>query len=398
MFKWNRNLKVLFFINVSISLSSSLVSPLFPLFLDNLGATVSEISFVLFTGGVAATILMVPSGLLSDRFRRRNILILSCIMLGSGAFYLTTVTSWSQSVFGIMLFLSALSIFLPARHTIVADNADPSVMTTTYSLMNVAWPTGSIIGPVLGGFLADRYGWNYTFYVATLVSLASIIPTFFFKRTYRGDKKRDKKKFKGELFKRDFIILLIVFSLFQIFASAAMGIMDPVVPLYLTQTFNVDKTTVGFFFSMGIGVATLLAQFPSGILADKYGRKRVLAYSILPLPFILLLWPYVQNYLFIAVLYMFIMGLWSMTWSVAVAYLMALTPTLERGFVISIRQAAIRLGFTVGPLIGGYFWVAHGTKTPFSISAVFFALSLLLIWFLKNSEEATETPSNKRTF
>ena len=398
MFKWNRNLKVLFFINVSISLSSSLVSPLFPLFLDNLGATVSEISFVLFTGGVAATIFMVPSGLLSDRFRRRNMLILSSIMSGAAAFYLTTVQSWTQSVFGIMLFLSAFSIFVPARHTMIADNADPSVMTTTYSLMNVAWPIGSMIGPALGGFLADRYGWNYTFYVATLVSLASIIPTYFFKRTYKGDKKRDKKKFKGELFKRDFIILLIVFSLFQIFASAAMGIMDPVVPLYLTQTFNVDKTTVGFFFSMGIGVATLLAQFPSGVLADKYGRKRVLAYSILPLPFILLLWPYVQNYLFIAVLYMFIMGLWSMTWSVAVAYLMALTPTLERGVVISIRQAAIRLGFTVGPLIGGYFWVAHGTKTPFSISAVFFALSLLLIWFLKNSEEATETPSNKHTF
>jgi len=391
MFKWNRNLKVLFFINVFTSLSSGLVSPLFPLFLGNLGADISEISFVLFTGGVAATIVMVPSGLLSDRFRRRNVLILSSIMSGAAAFYLTTVQSWTQSVFGIMLFGSAFSIFIPARHTMIADNADPGTMTTSYSLMNVAWPIGSMIGPALGGFLADRYGWNYTFYVATLVSLASIIPTYFFKRTYKGDKKRDKKKAEGEFFKRDFIILLIVFSLFQIFGSAAMGIMDPVVPLYLTQTFNIDKTTVGFFFSMGIGVATLLAQFPSGVLADKYGRKRVLTYSILPLPFILLLWPYVLNYLFVTILYMFIMGFWSMTWSVAVAYLMAITPTLERGFVISIRQAAIRLGFTVGPLIGGYFWVAHGTKTPFFISAVFFALSLLLIRFLKNSREVKET-------
>ena len=375
-----------------MSLSRNLVYPLFPLFLDNLGATVPEISFILFTGGVAGTILMVPSGLLSDRFRRRNMLILSSIMSGSAAFYLTTIQSSTQSIFGIVLFLSAISIFLPARHTMIADNADPSTMTTSYSLMNAAWPIGSMIGPILGGFLADRYGWNYTFYAATLVSLTSIIPTYFFKRTYKGDKKRDKKKVEGGFLKRDFIILLTVFSLFSIFASAAMGIMDPVVPLYLTQMFNVDKTAVGLFFSMGIGIATLLAQFPSGVLADKYGRKRVLAYSILPLPLMLLLWSYVQNYLFITILYMLIAGFWSMTWSVAVAYLMTLTPTLERGFVISIRQAAVRLGFTVGPLIGGYFWVAHGTKTPFFISAVFFALSLLLIWFLKNGEEVKEKP------
>lgn len=229
------------------------------------------------------------------------------------------------------------------------------------------------------------------FYVAALVSLASIIPTFLFKRTYRGDKKRGKKKVEGEFFKQDFIILLIIFSLFQIFGSAAMGILDPVIPVYLTWMFNVDKTTVGFFFSMGIGVATLLAQFPSGILADKYGRRRVLACSITSLPLMLLLWPYVQSYLFITILYMFIAGFWSMTWSVSAAYLMVLTPTFERGLVMGIRQAAIRLGFTIGPLIGGYFWVAYGTKTPFFISAIFFALSLLLIWFMKYSEEVNKT-------
>jgi DHA1 family multidrug resistance protein-like MFS transporter len=387
MFKLNRNLRVLFVINVSISLSSSLISPLFPLFLDDLGVAISEIGFVLFAGGIVATILMVPSGLLSDRFRRRNILILSFIMLGSAAFYMTTVESWTQSIFGIMLFLGALSIFLPSRHTMIADNADLGNMTSTYSLMNVAWPTGSIIGPVLGGFLADRYGWNYTFYVAALFSLASIIPTCLFKRTYEGDKKRDKKKIKAEFFKRDFIILMIVFSLFQIFGSVARGILDPVVPLYLIRKFNVDKTTIGLFFSVGIGLATLFAQLPSGILADKYGRKRVLAFSVVPLPFLLLLWSYVGNYLFITMLYMFIAGFWSVTWSVAVAYLMIHTPTLERGLVIGIRQTAIKLGFTIGPLIGGYSWVALGTKTPFFISAVFFALTLLPICFLKDNKK-----------
>ena len=379
----NRNLKVLFVINLAFSLCLGLVSPLFPLFLDGTGANILEISLVLFIGGVAATIIMVPSGLLSDRYRRRNILILSSIMYGLAAFYLTTVKSWEQSILGFTLFSSAFSIFLPARHTLIADNADSSRMATTYSLMNVAWPVGLMIGPVLGGFLADNYGWNYTFYVAVLVSLLSIIPTYFFKRTYKGDKMLDKKKANGTFFTRGIIILLFLFSLSQIFLSSARGILDPVIPLYLTQNFNINETTVGFFFSMGLGVATLVAQVPSGMLADRYGYKRILAYSILPIPIIMLIWPLMGSYLFLMIVYMFIVGLWSMTWPVAQAYLMNLTPILKRGLVISIRQTAVRLGFTIGPLIGGYFWYTYTSTAPFYVSSVFFALSFFLILLLR---------------
>ncbi len=385
MFRLNRNLKVLFIINLAIALCYSSVYPLFPLFLNDLGASVVEISLVLFIGGVCSTAIMMPAGLLSDRYRRRNILILSSALLALAMLYLAMVSSWEQSIIGFLLYLCAFSLFLPARHTLIADNSEIRSMTTTYSFLNISWPVGSIIGPALGGFLADNYGWNYAFYVAASVSLVSIVPAFLFKRTYRGDKKRDREETGGTFFTKEVVILLVVFSLSQIFLTTAIGMMDPVVPLYLTQTFKVSKTAVGFFFSMGRGVATLATQIPSGLLADRYGRKRILSLSILPLAIIISLWPSIQNYVLLMLLYMFIIGFWSMTWPVTPAYLMNLTPTLERGRVISINQTAIRLGFTVGPLIGGYFWHAYSPTTPFYVSAVFFALSSLFVLLLRRS-------------
>jgi len=341
---------------------------------------------VLFLGGLAATTVLVPSGLLSDRYRRRNIIVLSSIISGVAALYLTTVKSWGQSVPGIALFSAAFSMFIPASQTMVADNTEPGRMAATYSFMNASWPIGAIIGPVLGGFLAENYGWNYTFYVAALASLLSIAPTYYFKRTYRGDKRRDRKKEEIAFFGREVLVLLIIFSLFQIFLNGAIGIMDPLVPIYLTERFHVSETAVGFFFSMGLGVATLLAQIPSGILADRYDRRRILTFIVLPLPFIMLLWPLMGNYPLLMMLYMFIVGLWSMTWASASAYLMSLTPVLKRGLVISIRQTAVRIGFTIGPPIGGYFWYANPT-IPFYVSAVFFALSLFNILLLKKPEK-----------
>lgn len=383
MARLNRNLKVLFVINLAFSTCVGLVSPLFPLFLDGTGANILEISFVLSIGGVATVILMVPSGLLSDRYRRRNILILSSIMYGLAAFYLTTVRNWEQSILGFVLFSSAKTLSLPAGFTLIADNADPKRMAQTFGLMETAWPAGLMIGSLLGGFLADNYGWNYTFYVVVLISLLSIIPNYFFKRTYKGDKMLDKKQTKGTFFTRGIIILLLLFSFSQLLLASASGILNPVIPLYLTENFNVSETTVGLFFSMGLGLATLVAQIPSGMLADRYGYKRILVYSILPIPIILLFWPVIGDYLLLMILYMFIAGLGSMSGPVAPAYLMNLTPTLRRGFVISMSETAVRIGFTISPLVGGYLWYAYGPTIPFYASAVFFALSFFLILILR---------------
>jgi predicted MFS family arabinose efflux permease len=134
---------------------------------------------------------------------------------------------------------------------------------------------------------------------------------------------------------------------------------------------------------MGLGLATLVATVPSGMLADRHGYKRVRVYSLLPVPIILLFWPVIGDYLLLMILYMFIVGLVTMNWSIAPAYLMNLTPTLERGFVISISETAVRIGFALGPLIGGYFSYIYSSAAPFYVSSVFFALSFFLILFLR---------------
>jgi len=130
-----------------------------------------------------------------------------------------------------------------------------------------------------------------TFLIAALFSFASISPAFFFKRPYKRDREQTQRNIDARSSRRDFIVFLIVCVLFQLFLSAAVGIINLVVPLYVTQTFNVDKATIGILFSLGMGAATLVAQIPSSILADKYGREGILSYSILPLPIIIVFWP-----------------------------------------------------------------------------------------------------------
>jgi predicted MFS family arabinose efflux permease len=310
--------------------------------------------------------------------------MVSSVMACIAALYLTTAKNWGHSILGVVLFLSSFAIFMPSRNTMIADNTDPNNMPATYSIMNIAWPVGLIIGPLLGGFLADNYGWNYVFYLTAFISLLSIIPAYFFRRTTKGNKRLAKKNDKIKFFNKKTILFLFVFSLFLIWASSALGVLDLVVPLYLTKTFNLNKTSIGSFLSMGLGLSTLLSQIPSGILANKYGLGKVLTYCILPLPVIMILWLLIQNFIFLLILYMLIWGLWSMTWSITQSYLMDFTPTLKRGLIESFRQTSIRFGLTIGPIVGGYFWQFYSPATAFLATAGCFAISLLFIVLSRN--------------
>lgn len=391
MLRLGRNLMFLFIINLVMALCMNVINPLFPLFVQGLGASVFEISLVLFAQGLLSTVLMIPSGFLSDRYSRKGMIALSTLMVGIPPFFYALVTSWKQTIPWAMMFMGAIAVFLPPRMTLIADNTEPKIRATVYGIMNLTWPIGGLIGPIIGGFLADHYGWNYSFYFVTSLSLLCLIPAFLLREPCRGSRKERGKKAHGTFFKKEILFVLAVFSLFQIFGNTGRGILNPVIPLYLTDKFQVSKTQVGLFFSAGFGVAILLAQIPSGLLADRYGRKRFMTCCVSMIPVLSMLWPWLNDYLLLTILFMLITGLWSTTWPASTAYLMDLTPTLRRGITIAFRQAAVRLGFTIGPLVGGYLWEAYGPTSSFYASAISFAISFVLVLLLR--EQTNEPPS-----
>ena len=51
-------------------------------------------------------------------------------------------------------------------------------------------------------------------------------------------------------------------------------------------------------------------------------------------------------------------------------------PPEVRGVAFSVRMTGVRLGFTLGPLLGGYLHGSLGPTSPFSATALLFLLSI----------------------
>ena len=76
----NRNLRYLFILNIAFGFSVQLISPLFPLYLSDIGATAAQNARVISLGGLVATSLMLPAGLYLDRIGRKRLLIGSSVV------------------------------------------------------------------------------------------------------------------------------------------------------------------------------------------------------------------------------------------------------------------------------------------------------------------------------
>jgi len=376
-----RNLILLFMINVSAAIYANMSTVFLPLFIRSLEASVFEVSLVLFVGNAIATAMMLLGGYLSDRYgRKRTMMLCGFLWLVTPLLYLSA-RSWPETILYTAISSAALSFFNPTRAAMIMDIVRRSSAGKIYGLMNIAWPIGGILGPFIGGFIADSYGWTAFFYFLCLLAITYLLVNFFLVESAKKSGVIERGETK--IITRQIILTLLLFVLMHVFANTSRGILSTIFPFYLTERFGKTKTEVGVFFSVGFGLATLITQIPGGFLADNLGRKKTMVYSTLPIPFLSVLFLATNDYMLTLLLYMAITGLWSATWPASTAYISDISPSSRKGLMIGVRLTAVRLGFTIGPLIGGFLWDNFDLPIIFYVLAMLMAASLLTALLLK---------------
>ena len=121
----DRNLWLLFALNLAVGFSNQLIGPLFPLYLEGLSASEMEIGLVVSLASVAATALMLPSGLLIDRIGKKRMLLMSVVLSAAPPAIMASMGDWRMIAPFYMVFNVAFSFFVPARMAMIAESATP---------------------------------------------------------------------------------------------------------------------------------------------------------------------------------------------------------------------------------------------------------------------------------
>lgn len=191
---------------------------------------------------------------------------------------------------------------------------------------------------------------------------------------------------------QQFTLLVLV----NCFIGGMVGLERTIVPLVGTEEFKIGSDLVIFSFIIAFGVVKAFTNLISGILADKYTRKKVLVLGWmvgLPVPFMLAWgpsWPWI---IAANVLLGISQGL---AWSMTVNMKIDLVGPKKRGFAMGLNEAAGYGMVGLTALSTGYIASRYGLRPqPFYIGIFYSIAGLLMsILVIKDTRKYTQLESS----
>lgn len=149
----------------------------------NLGATMSEISWVITAYAIGNVIIIPMTSWLAQQFGRRNYFAASIIIFTVCSFLCGNATSVEELIIFRLLQGMGGGALLVTSQTIITESYPPqerAMATAIYGLGVIVGPT---LGPPLGGYIVDNFSWPYIFYINIPIGIIATILTLQYVRS-----------------------------------------------------------------------------------------------------------------------------------------------------------------------------------------------------------------------
>ena len=183
MESWKVNLISVWFGCLFTGLAISQIIPFLPLYVEQLGVT-DPSALTLWSGLIFSITFMVSAivspmwGSLADRKGRKLMLLRASLGMGIVIFLQAFVTNvWQLLLLRALMGLT--SGYIPNAMALVASQVPRERSGWALSMVSTAQICGVIMGPLLGGFLADWVGLRAVFFITSCLLLTSFMITLF---------------------------------------------------------------------------------------------------------------------------------------------------------------------------------------------------------------------------
>ena len=400
--EWQRTLWVMMGIQLIMTLSFTVLSPIMPLFLPDLGVQ-DPAAIDLWTGilnGVTAFVAAFVSplwGRLSDRKGRKLMLLRSGVAIS----FFTALMGLSLNVwqfFAARALMGAFAGFSASAITLVATQVPEDRLGFALGWLSTGQLVGGLVGPVVGGLIADITG-SYRipfFFTSFLTASACVLAWLLVRENFAAPQGRRKRDSTFRALRMVAGGGLLPLFLVLLFAQFAVRTVQPVVTLYVQQLIgNVPNlaTLGGVAFSV-TGLGDVIASPFLGKRSDRLGYRRVLLICLAgaalfsaPQAFAHSYWVFVAERFGVG---MFIGGILP----TANALVGRLAPPDQRGTVYGLTASATFLGNSMGPLTGGGVAATLGLRWVFLVTAG--VLVANLIWVAIAVPRSADRPEPSR--
>lgn len=337
------------------------------------------------------TVAGIPISRVADRWSRRN-LIAICLALWS---FFTALCGIARSYPALAIARFGVGIgeagCAPAAQSMIADFFPPAMRGRALSTYQLGVPLGFLVGPTIGGFIAEAYGWRVAFYAIGLPGIG--LALFVWRRLREPLRGRfdtaprvDEAPPIGDvaryLWRRRSMRHTVVAASLQ---TATVGAWAIFTPAFLMRFHDLSVGEVGWRYALVAGAGGSLGTLAGGWLGDRLGAKDARWYIWAPMIGALLAVPaslvaFLTADLNLAIAALAVVQIGGMAYAGVVhAITQSLATPRIRALTAAIALFAMNLiGFGGGPYLAGILSDSIGGDN--SLGSALVVMNIVLIW------------------
>ncbi|MFD1708422.1 MFS transporter [Siminovitchia sediminis] len=352
---------IILMINMFIAIGSfGIIIPILPAYLVSIGQGGTAAGLMIAIFAAAQFIISPIAGKWTDQYGRRKMIIygLSGLALSMLIFYFSHsiwILYFSRVIGGI-----GAALLIPAIFAYVADITTLEQRAKGNSYISAAMSLGIVIGPGIGGFLAE-YGLKMPLLVSALVGIGAVIFSIAILKESRdveltaSNHTEDPmiKKLLESVHKPYFIPLIIVLVM-----SFGLMAYESIIGLYLDNAFKATPQQIAVMITISGIISVVVQIFAVDRLVSLFGEGKVLNIFIVVVAGGFLFSMFAVNY----VLFFIITLIIFMATSILRPVLNTLISKMagnEQGFAMGMNNAYMSIGNVLGPLIAGMIYDIH---------------------------------------
>lgn len=367
-------------------LGIGLVIPVLPTIMNELGITGSVVGYMVAAFAVTQLIVSPIAGRWVDRYGRKIIIIIGLCIFGFSEFLFGYGKTIEVLFISRMLGGVSAAFIMPAVTAFIADITTTATRAKALGYMSAAINTGFIIGPGIGGFLAE-IGTRVPFYTAGVLGIvAALLSLVLLKEPER--QKSDAEEMTGtQGIKRVFIPIYFIPFLLIFVSTFGLSAFESLFSLFVDHKFAFTPKDIAIVITGGavVGAAAQIGLFDR--LAKHFGEIKLIRYCLVVSAVLVMVMTMVKSYPMILLTTFFVFIGFDLMRPAITSYLSKVAGN-EQGFVGGMNSMFTSIGNIFGPIIGGKLFDIN-LNFPYYFAAIVLAIGVIITLFWKKPKKLT---------
>jgi len=359
---------------------------LIPAFAEQLGAGYLDLGLIGTIRSLPYTFLPVIAGHLGDRLGRPRLYLLSVFAVGSA----TLLLGATHTIHGILAVQVLLgighSLFWPISEALVSEISPLQERASAFGRYAVAWGSGFLVGPLIGGIIAEAGGFQFAFLIAGILILTTAGASVLAIRG--GQKRQPGARLASAKPSWKLISSVLPMLLVQVPYAIVLAFVVSIFPGYAVES-GLTLPEVGILLS-GFGFVRTVVFSLAGRMG-RMGERKSIGSAFLGMAIVLLLMLFDRSFIALLADSCLIGAFIGIIYPQTLAYVSKRSPTENLGFAIGAYETIFGIGFAVGPILSGFVAQTAGVNFALLILAV---IALATIPVLAFPRRAIAAPAN----